>query len=99
MTKIRYHGHIISEEGLKPNDDEKARTIMQMPPPKNKQALMRFMGMVQYLSKFILNLFDISAPLQKLLEDDVQWHWEDEHQKKLHKNENSANKCTNTEIL
>lgn len=46
-SKIRYLGHIISEEGLKP-DDEKERAIVQMPPPENKQALMGFMDMVQY---------------------------------------------------
>lgn len=72
-SKIRYLGHVISEEGLKP-DDKKVRAIVQMPLLENRQALMRFMGMVQYLSKFIPNLSDIRAPLRKLLEDDVQWH-------------------------
>lgn len=71
MTEIQYIGHTLSAEGLKP-DQEKVRTIMDMPKPHDKAALMRFLGMVQYLSKFILNLSDVSAPLRKLLEGDVE---------------------------
>lgn len=86
-SKIRYLGHIISEEGLKP-DDEKERAIVQMPPPENKQALMGFMDMVQYLSQFIPNVSDVSNPLRKLLEDDVQWHWEEEQRESFIKKKN-----------
>lgn len=88
MIEILYIGHILSAEGLKP-DQEKVRAIVDMPQPHDKATLMRFMGMVQYLSKFIPNLSDVSAPLRKLLEGDVEWHWETlqqqsfEHLKKL----------------
>lgn len=41
--------------------------------------------MVEYLSKFIPILSDISAPLRKLLEEYVQWHWEEEQQKSFTK--------------
>lgn len=44
--------------------------------------------MVQYLSKFILNLSDISASLRKLLKDDVQWHWEEEQRESFIKKKN-----------
>lgn len=74
--EIRYIGHILSAEGLKP-DPEKVRAVAQIPTPENKQALMRFMGMIQYLAKFIPNMAEVSAPLRKLLESDVDWHWED----------------------
>jgi len=63
-------------EGLKP-DPEKMKAVAQIPPPENKQTLMRFAGMVQYLSKFIPNLSLLSASLRKLMERDVEWHWED----------------------
>lgn len=55
---------------------EKVRAVTQLSPPQNKQELLRFMGMIQYLAKFIPNLSDISAPLRKLLEGDTEWHWE-----------------------
>lgn len=37
--------------------------------------------MVQYLTKFIPDLSDISAPLRKLLENDIEWHWEEPQKK------------------
>lgn len=75
MTEIKYIGHILSTKGLKP-DDEKVRAVVQIPPPTDKQELLRFMGMVQYLAKFIPNLSEVSAPLRKLLEKDTEWHWD-----------------------
>lgn len=49
-------------------DEEKIRPVTQLPTPENKQELQRFLGVVQYLAKFIPNLSDISAPLRKLPE-------------------------------
>lgn len=37
--------------------------------------------MIQYLAKFPANLSEISGPLMKLLERDVEWHWEDPQKK------------------
>jgi hypothetical protein len=48
-----------------------------MPEPLDKSGVMRFMGMVQYLAKFIPNLSEISAPLRSLVESKTQWHWEE----------------------
>ena len=44
-----------------------------MPNPSNVKELQRFLGMINYLGKFILNLSDETAPLRKLLEKNVQW--------------------------
>ena len=75
LTEIQYIGHILSASGLKP-DPSKIRAITEMPQPQDKAALMRFLGMVQYLAKFIPNMSEVSSPLRKLLEEDVEWHWE-----------------------
>lgn len=56
-----------------------------MPQPEDTQALIRFMGMVQYLLKFIPNLSEVSAPLRRLLECDTQWHWEEEQAQSFEK--------------
>lgn len=79
-TEIKYIGHKLSDIGLKP-DEEKVRAVTQLPSPQNKQELLRFMGMIQYLAKFIPNLSDVSAPLRKLLEGDIEWHWEETQEK------------------
>lgn len=62
--------HILSAEDLKP-DQEKVRALIDMPQPHDKIALMRFLGVVQYLSNIIPNRSDRSAPLRNLLKWDV----------------------------
>ena len=39
--------------------------------------------MVNYLSQYIPNMTEITAPLRSLLQKDVQWSWHDEHRKSL----------------
>lgn len=61
VAEVKYIGHSLHADGLRP-DEEKIRAITQTPTPESKQALMRFIGMVQYLAKLIPNLSEISAP-------------------------------------
>jgi len=74
--KISYIGLSLSKDVLRP-DPKKTEAIMSMPPPKNKEELQRFLGILTYLSKFIPNLSHIAAPLQNLLEKYAEWHWQD----------------------
>ena len=82
LTEIPYIGHLLSEQGVKP-DPSKVDAIVNMPCPTNKQDLQRFLGMLAYLSKFIPNMAEESVPLRRLLEKNVQWHWSEEHTKSL----------------
>jgi hypothetical protein len=52
VKEVKYMGNIVSESGLKP-DSEKVRAILDMPLPKSKEELRRFLGMVNFFSKFI----------------------------------------------
>ena len=52
-----------------------------MPQPQDKEGVRRFLGLVQYLAKFIPNLSHIDASLRILLKTDVLFHWEDEQEK------------------
>ena len=62
----------ICERGIEP-DPENVSAIFDMPLPANKKELQRFLGMVNYLGKFLPNLSDVSAPLRKLLNKDFEW--------------------------
>ena len=71
-TKLEFLGHIISDDGIQA-DPNKIRAIMEMPIPANKKDLQRFLGMVNYLGKFIKNLAEVTAPLRKMMQKDVEF--------------------------
>ena len=57
-------------------DPEKVRAIVEMPRPTDKAGDRRLLGMVNYASKFIPNLSDLTTLLRLLLHEDVLWHCE-----------------------
>ncbi|XP_051984856.1 uncharacterized protein K02A2.6-like [Xyrauchen texanus] len=65
LSEVSYVGHIFTSKGLQP-DPAKTKAITEMLPPDNVTALQRFLGMINYLGKFIPNLSEVSAPLREL---------------------------------
>ena len=76
---VTYMGHVISSQGLQ-IDPEKVQAIIGMPAPTDKDGIRRFLGMVQYVSKFIPRLSEIDAPLCALLKEDNDFKWEYEQE-------------------
>ncbi|XP_039462577.1 uncharacterized protein LOC120436178 [Oreochromis aureus] len=58
LKEVSYVGHIFTDEGLKA-DPTKISAINEMPPPEDKTSLQRFLGMINYLGKFIPNLSEL----------------------------------------
>lgn len=54
--EINYLGHVLSKQGIKPGHT-KVEAVTKMPTPQNKGDVMRFLGMANYLSKHIPNLY------------------------------------------
>ena len=79
VTNVNYVGHTFTSDGLKP-DPEKVKAITDMPSPDSVQSLQRYLGMVNYLAKFIPNLSDVAAPLRELTHKNVSWCWYEKHQ-------------------
>ena len=79
VTETTFLGHLISASGIKA-DPRKIQAILNMPVPNTKVELQRFLGMITYLGKFLPNLSKETAPLRQLLEKDVQWHFEQQHE-------------------
>ena len=78
--EVPYIGHVLTSYGLKP-DPSKVRAVEEMPSPADKPALLRFLGMVNYMSKFIPNLANLTQPLRELLHKEVEWHWSERQEK------------------
>ena len=44
---------------------QKIKILTEMPPPQNKQVLLSFLGILNYLSKYSTLLVDVCKPLKK----------------------------------
>uniref|UniRef100_A0A8C2B8P6 ribonuclease H n=1 Tax=Cyprinus carpio TaxID=7962 RepID=A0A8C2B8P6_CYPCA len=82
--EVKYMGHILTAEGLKP-DPEKVEAVRKMQKPTNKTELQIYLGMVTYLGKFIPQLSTVTAPLRILLEKTTEWSWMEEQDKSFEK--------------
>ena len=71
---ITFMGHIVTKDGLK-SDPEKIQAIRDFPVPTKVDELRRFLGLVNYMSKFLPNATDVLHPLHNLLKKDVTWTW------------------------
>ncbi|GBM63219.1 Uncharacterized protein K02A2.6 [Araneus ventricosus] len=78
MTEVKYMGQIISDKGIKA-DSGHIKGIVDMPTPSSKGEVRRLLGMVNFLSKFIPNLSQITAPLRELIKQNIEFRWENEH--------------------
>lgn len=72
--KIKYLGHIITEEGLQ-KAEEKVKAILDAPRPRNVKQLQQFLGMVMYYSSFLPGISSTLFPLNRLLRKDVEFKW------------------------
>ena len=66
MTIIKFLRQLLDSTGLKA-DPDKILAIQGLKPPTNVSELRQFLGMVNQLSKFALNLADTTKPLRELL--------------------------------
>ena len=75
---IPFFGHIIGANGLQP-DPRKIESILSMDPSTSLASLQTFLGMVQFLSRFIPNLASTAAHLWSLTKKSSEFVWSPEH--------------------
>ena len=85
----------MSREGIH-TSERKIKAITSVPPPADASKLRSFLGMVNHYGKFVKNLTDLSAPLNKLLRKEEPWSWTNECQTSFLKVKNAL---TSTDVL
>nr|CAD2171880.1 unnamed protein product [Meloidogyne enterolobii] len=78
--ELKFLGHIVSAEGIKPDPKKKA-IIQKLPRPQNIKELKSVMGTINYYSKFVNQMHQFRGPLDKLLRKNSIWKWEEEQEK------------------
>lgn len=74
QTSVKFFGHVLTSEGLRP-DQDKTSAISKMTTPRSREELLRFLGMVTYLSRYLKKLSSEVENLRRLTRDDVDWNW------------------------
>ena len=72
--KIKFLGYTVTPDGMT-IDDERVKSIRDMPDPTNKKQLQSFLGVCNYFRSFIKNYADIAEPLYLLLRKNVKYVW------------------------
>ena len=65
--KVKFAGHVISEDGMIKTDPEKVESVQGTATPQNVSDLPRFLGMVNQLGRFLPYLTGETKPLRDLL--------------------------------
>lgn len=76
--EVTFMGHQLTDRGINPSDD-KVDAIRRFRNPETAEELRSFLGLINYLGKFIPNLSTMTAPLRELLKKDVKFKWEPRH--------------------
>ena len=79
QESVVFHGHVLSSEGLRA-DPSKIQAIKEMPRPRDKGEVKRFLGMVNYLGKFCAHLSEVSEPLRDLTKENRPFLWGTVHE-------------------
>ena len=74
LDQVHYIGYLLTSKGLKP-DPDKVKAILEMPNPADVVAVKRFIGFVNYLSKFLPKHSKVFEQLRKLTMKDIECHW------------------------
>ncbi|XP_040078612.1 uncharacterized protein LOC120850231 [Ixodes scapularis] len=75
VPKALYVGQELSEKGIAP-ELRKLDAIAAFPSTTSKQELLRFLGIVTYLTKSVPNLAHETYPLRQLLKQETAWIWD-----------------------
>lgn len=73
-NEVVFMGHRLSSEGISPTED-KVETIKRCRDSQTSEELRSFLGLVNYLGKFIPDLATLTTPLRSLLRKQARFTW------------------------
>lgn len=76
VNKIHFYGHIFADDGIYP-DPIKVKAITDLDPPSNIKELRSFLGMLNYIGRFLPDISNTTVTLRQLLHKDAIWTWSD----------------------
>ena len=77
MEEVQFLGFITNKYGLRVPKKYQQK-LLNIPVPTGKKPLQRFLGMVQFIHKFIPGLYKMVQPLYEKVKKDIKWSWNKE---------------------
>lgn len=74
VDKLEFLGHELSISGVRPKQD-KLLAVKQFREPKSVEEVKSFLGLINYVGKFIPNVATTTEPLRVLTRSGNQFHW------------------------
>ena len=74
QSSIDFFGHRFSADGISA-DDNKVSSLINASPLRNATEARSFLGLAQYLSRFIKDFASISTPIRQLTHQNAEWVW------------------------
>ncbi|UYV65077.1 K02A2.6-like [Cordylochernes scorpioides] len=74
VSNVTFLGHYIDELSIKA-DEKKVKTKAEMKPPAYLHGVQGFMGMINFIGRFVPNLAEITKPLNDLRKKDASFIW------------------------
>ena len=79
LPRLTFFGHQVTQNGVEPSE-EKVAAIRNADPPQNASEARSFLGLAQFVSKFIPDLSTVAEPIQRLTHKNVEFKWQSEQQ-------------------
>ena len=71
QTAVDSLGRTVTPDGIKPKESL-VTAVVDAPAPQNKEQLRSFLGLCEYMSKFVKNFASKDAPLHAMMKDKVK---------------------------
>ena len=78
-AEIPVLGCFVGRNGVRA-DPEKVKAVVDWPTPKSVKDLRQWLGLANYLHRYLQNYAEVAHPLSDLLRKDTEWCWKPQHQ-------------------
>jgi hypothetical protein len=74
MRNIKFLGHVVGKDGLKPDPDN-IKKVRELKPPENLKDVRAILGLCSYYRRFIKGFSKIAKSINELLQKDTPLEW------------------------
>ena len=82
LTKVKFLGHNIERKTITPLKS-RIDAIQKLQPPTNKKKIQEFLGMLNFLSKYVYKMQLYLRPFYNILRQQNNFEWNTEHQARI----------------